>query len=217
MIPLLITLQAYYLEYEITPSISSEDLVEWVHNQSSDHSWAYHVYQLPSFRYEIGYWIWKDNTSKFSVSLYGDTSKCDVSRVNVFFPNLKMQAHKTYNIRIEINMSRLSLYVNGMLYNGTAYMQIWYANGTFDGWEPFNNGGELPGNFLLRPGTHGIFWNITGWDSEHLGSHPFNDFVIIQPSWQHSDAPMRAPIPNGAIALSLIIIITAITLMGDKK
>jgi len=38
------------LEYEITPSISSEDLVEWVHNQSSNHSWAYHVYQLPSFR-----------------------------------------------------------------------------------------------------------------------------------------------------------------------
>lgn len=70
---------------------------------------------------------------------------------------------------------------------------------------------------FAKTGNPWQFWNITGWDSEHLGSHPFDDFVIIQPSWQHSEAPMRAPIPNGAIALSLIIIMTAITLIGDKN
>jgi len=49
---------------------------------------------------------------------------------------------------------------------------------------------------FAKTGNPWQFWNITGWDSEHLGSHPFDDFVIIQPSWQHPEAPMRAPIPK---------------------
>ncbi|WP_048115687.1 hypothetical protein [Methanotorris formicicus] len=206
------------LEYNITPSISSDDLVEWVHNQGSDRSWVYHTYQDAiggSFRYEVGYWIWKDNTSKFVISLYGNTSEGEVSRVNVVFDLFKMQSGKTYNIKISINGSKLEFFINGEKYAGPGHLQVWYANGSFNGWVPFNNGDISLGNFSLRQGIHGIKWGVTGWDSEHLGSHPFEDFIIANAmKYSVKPTPIKSPIPYEVVVLSFIAM-TIVVLMGD--
>jgi hypothetical protein len=199
------------IEYSITPSISSEDLPAWVHSQGSDHSWVYHLYQQPGFRFEVGYYVWGDS-STYRIKLYGNTSRCNVSAVCVVFPNLKMQAHKTYNIRIEIDNSRLTLYINGQPYKGTAWMQVWYTNRPWDPWRLFNNGNDLPGNFVLMAGYHGIYWNITGWNSDHLGSHPFDEFYIFQPSWNNGIIT-KTPVSYGVVVIS-IFIISLLLLLG---
>ena len=44
-----------YLEYNYTAQMNSTELDEWVHNQSSDYSWAYTIYQSGTdtiYRYE---------------------------------------------------------------------------------------------------------------------------------------------------------------------
>jgi len=218
--PIFDTTQNIYLGYNITPSINSDDLDVWVNEQGSDSSWAYHIYQKStdgSFRIETGYWVWKDNSTKFVVKLYGNTSEGDIKAISVAFPFLEMQANKTYNIGIGINGSKLELFVNGIKYNASGEMQIWYANGTFK-WKPFKNGNISLGNFSLKSGEHGIEWNITGWDLQHLGGHPFEEFDITNATEYNpinpNNAPVRAPIPYGVIALSLI---TITILMRDDR
>ena len=177
----------------------------WVRSQGSDNSWMYHLFQHPGFRYEVGYFVWKDNSSTYRIKLYGNTSKCNVTSVCVIFPNLKMQAHKIYRVRIEVNHSNLSLYINDRPYKGTAWMQIWYVNAPWVPWRIYNNGEELPGNFVLMSGTHGIYWNITGWDPQHLGSQPIDEFVIAQPSWNKPTSITKTPMPYGVVVIFLVI------------
>ena len=205
-----------YLEYNYTPDMNSTELDEWVNSQGSDHSWAYTIYQSGAdtrFRFETGYWIWKDNTSKYTVKLYGNTSEGDVKIASVVFPFLEMQKDKTYTMGVALNGSQLELYVNGEKYNASGYMQIEYKNGT-NGWESFRNGNISLGNFSLIDGEHGLNYNITGWDSQHLGSYPFTN-VTINNATEYNPAgntvsPIRTPIPYGAIIISTIIIAISI-------
>ena len=205
-----------YLEYNYTPDMNSTELDEWVHSQDSNSSWAYTMFQKSttgSFRFETGYWIWKDNTSKYTVKLYGNTSEGDISSIGVVFPSLEMQEDKTYTMGVALNGSQLELYVNGEKYNASGYMQIKYKNGT-SGWESFRNGNISLGNFSLIDGEHGLNYNITGWDSQHLGSYPFTN-VTINNATEYNPAgntvsPIRTPIPYGAIIISTIIIAISI-------
>ena len=205
-----------YLEYNYTPDMNSTELDEWVHSQDSNSSWAYTMFQKSttgSFRFETGYWIWKDNTSKYTVKLYGNTSEGDISSIGVVFPSLEMQKDKTYTMGVALNGSQLELYVNGEKYNASGYMQIKYKDGT-NGWESFKNGNISLGNFSLIDGTHGLKYNITGWDSTHLGSYPFTN-VTINNATEYNPAgntvsPSRTPIPYGAIIISTIIIAISI-------
>jgi hypothetical protein len=211
-----------YLEYNYTPQMNSTELDEWVHSQGSNCSWAYTIYQSGAdtgFRFETGYWIWKDNTSKYTVKLYGNTSKGDVSVVSVVFPFLEMQENKTYTVGIALNGSQMELFVNGEKYNASGYMQIKYKNGTYNGWVPFKNGNISLGNFSLKDGKHGLKYNITGWDSQHLGSYPFTNVTInnateYNPLGNHAQ-PVRTPIPLGAIIISTMVIVVSIMKRDD--
>ncbi|ABR55828.1 hypothetical protein Maeo_0238 [Methanococcus aeolicus Nankai-3] len=130
-----------------------------------------------------------------------------------------MEKDKTYQIEMSLNGSDFELFVNGEKYNASGYLQIRYANGS-SGWESFKNGNISLGNFSLRNGDQGLKSNITGWDDQHLGSHPFTNISVLDANILGAgdntpNTPVKSPAPYGAIIMSIVIITTII--MRDNK
>ena len=235
------TSQNLYISYTYVPEISSTDLNDWAYDYNNGSgTWAYHLAQYQDrskgyyrFRFEIGYWVYSNNDQTYAIKLWGDDESGDVGCLSVILPDLEMNAYDEYDFDIIKYGNVLSVFVNGEPYKGSTVVQVWYKNGSIDYYscsvetKMVSDGKEcasidgvvLPCGFVLgEADSRGVWYNITGWDKYHVGSHPYASLeiktlkgitirdIIDAYSKLSSQNTMKAPIPIQVVILTLISI-----------
>jgi hypothetical protein len=219
------TSQNFTITYKYVPDISSDELPEYIKSLNESKAWVFHFTQSDNGssewgkRFEVGYWVDSDNNQSTYIIKMGDINGRTYS---IRLPDLEMEKGKEYYFSIVKNGTDFKIYVNGELYNGTSILVTsppWTKIGTF------NNGSiTLPENFTITNGTDDLNFNT----SYHAGEMPRSDYgIIVSPYAKPVEklnedintlrgsggAPIRAPIPCGAIIMSMILI----TLLRNSK
>jgi hypothetical protein len=230
------TSENIHISYSYIPAISSTDLPDWAYSlNNGTASWVYHLAQFQDdrFRFEIGYWVYPNNDQTYVIKLWGDDESGDVKCLSVMLPDLEMSAYDEYDFDIIKYGNVLSVFVNGEPYKGSTVVQVWYKNGSIDYYscsvetKMVSDGKEcasidgvvLPCGFVLgEADSRGVWYNITGWDKYHVGSHPYASLeiktlkgitirdIIDAYSKLSSQNTMKAPIPIQVVILTLISI-----------
>jgi len=223
------TSQNFTITYKYVPDISSDELPDYIDSLNKSKAWVFHFTQKDNGssewgkRFEVGYWVDSNNNyTTYSIKM-GDVNNRTYS---IRLPDLEMEKGKEYYFSIVKNGTDFKVYLNGELYNGTTELVTsppWEKIGTS------NNGSiALPENytFTITNGTEDLNFNT----SYHAGQMPRTDYgVIVYPYAKSPEeinedlkklgfgggggAPIKTPIPYGAMVLSIILI----TLLRDTE
>ena len=216
------TSQNFTITYKYVPDISSTELPGYIDSLGKNRAWVFHFTQKDDGssqwgkRFEVGYWVDSDNNQTTYAIKMGDVNGRTYS---VRLPDLEMEKGKGYYFSIVKNGTDFKVYVNGELYDGTAELV------TSPPWKKIGNSNNgsitLPENFTITNGTEHLNFNT----SYHAKQMPRTDYgVIVSPYAKSPEelnedlkklgfgggggAPIKTPIPYGAMVLSIIILIT---------